>query len=236
MRLILQGVLISLGSFGIAQASTAFVVPNANASANGNAGQNLLFGEGFNGSGTYNFQWELAASQLTSMVGEPITAIGFRLVGGDATLAAPNDIGFFSLELSPAVNPIGSLSTTYSNNIGIGGVTVYSAPLDLGTVTGGVGPNPFFLISFSVPYTYTGGDLVMTAAITGETDDLEVDANSIGDGLGDTVSAQNGPPQAEFYSYPITEFQVIPELSTSLTLPGGMFLIGAVGLSKACRR
>ena len=97
------------------------VAPNANTSANGSTDQLFLFGEGSNSA---EFQWEFAASQLTSIVGDTITAIGFRLESGEGTQTGPISIGSFDLELSPGVNPIGSLSGTFANNIGAGGVTV----------------------------------------------------------------------------------------------------------------
>src|ERR1039457_272604 len=134
------GIVLLAMSLATVQAGTVdVVVPNANAAANGNTAQFGIFG---NGSALSDvFQWELAASQLTSLSGDSLTAIGFRLPAGAASVAAGTTISSFTLELSPAVNPIGSLSTTFANNIGAGGVTVYSAPLVLGALTGGAGPN-----------------------------------------------------------------------------------------------
>jgi hypothetical protein len=194
------------------------VVPNANTSANGNVNQAAPFGIL---SGT--FQWELASSQLTALTGDSLTAIGFRLYGGEASIAGPSSIASFSLELSPAVNPIGSLSGTTANNIGAGGVIVYSGALNLGALTGGAGPNPFFLINFTTPYTYSGGNLVMTATVTGGAANVIVDANNYGDGLGDT--SEGG--KAEFFTYPITEFQgsavaATPEPASLLMVCGGV--------------
>jgi hypothetical protein len=215
------------------------VVPNANAAANGNAPQFLIIGNG--AAGTYTFQWELAASQLTALTGDSLTAIGFRLGADAASVAAGTTIPSFNLELSPSVNPIGSLSTTIANNIGAGGVTVYSGSVVLGALTGGAGPNPFFLISFSTPYTYTGGDLVVTEIVTTSAD-LAVDANNVGDGLVDTVSDIGGSGLAEFFNYPITEFEgtagtadAAPEPATLFGLAGGMLFFGALRLRRARR-
>jgi hypothetical protein len=221
--------------FVTAQASTVYdVVPNGNTSVNGNNEQREVFGEG--NAPSYTFQWQLAASQLTSLVGDTLTAIGFRLPGGSSTVTGPTTITSFDLELSPSVNSIGSLSATTASNIGAGGVTVYNSSLTLGTLTGGSGPNPFFLITFSTPYVYSGGDLVMTETILGGST-FYVDANDIGDGYGDTSS----DGLTEFFNYPITEFQatsgtVTPEPGTLLTLGSGLLMLGTLRLRKSCSK
>jgi hypothetical protein len=230
------GITILATSFVTANAAAITdVIPNGNTSVNGNALQYGIFGE--SSSSSYTFQWELAASQLTPLVGDSLTAIGFRLYSGEATVTGPTTITSFDLELSSALNPIGSLSTTFANNIGPDAVTVYNNSLTLGTLTGGSGPNPFFLITFSTPYTYTGGNLVVTETIFGGSR-FGVDANSVGDGYGDTVSNVLGlPTNAEFYAYPITEFQATstPEPATLVTLTGGLLALVGLRLRKSGR-
>jgi hypothetical protein len=219
--------LLATGFVTLQASSIIDVVPNANTSVGGNAEQFEVFGEG-SAAASYTFQWQLAASQLTSLIGDPLTAIGFRLLPGAATIPGPTTITSFDLELSPAVNSIGSLSVTQANNIGAGGVTVYNAPLTLGTLTGAPGASPFFLINFSTPYTYTGGDLVVTETILGGST-FAVDAN-VPDGNGDTSALA----RTEFFNYPITEFQATanvaatPEPGTLLSLAGGLFAFGAL--------
>jgi hypothetical protein len=218
-----------LAALGVSQAST-IVVPNANTSVNGNAVQFLLFGTGT----TNEFQWQLAGSQLTSVVGDSLTGIGFRLAAGQASVPGPTTINMFNLGLSPSVNPIGALSTTFTDNIGPGAVTVLSGALSLGALTGGAGPNPFFIINFSTPYHYTGGDLVMTLN-TSSNSTFAVDANTV-DSLGDTVGSLNGGV-AEFFNYPITEFQAavtatVPEPASLLTMAAGILLLASLRSSR----
>jgi hypothetical protein len=206
------------------------VAPNANAGANGNAVSFIPLGETASG---WTFQWQFPAAQLASMVGDTITAIGFRLPGGISSIAAGVTEASWDLELSGAANSIGSLSPTFANNIGAGATTVYNNSLTLPAMTGGAGPNPFFLISFTTPYTYTGGDLLMTLVTGIASQSVEIDANAP-DSNGDTVGASMPGAttgRAEFYNYPITEFQftatAAPEPGTvALFLTGGLALCG----------
>jgi hypothetical protein len=77
------GVLLLACAVGV-QADT-IVAPNANASTNGGTQQYGVFGN--NSQAEITFQWDTAASQLTSLVGEDITGIGFAFPGGLPPLA-----------------------------------------------------------------------------------------------------------------------------------------------------
>jgi hypothetical protein len=74
----------------------------------------------------------------------------------------------------------------------------------------------------------------MTETISGGSS-FSVDANAVGDGLGDTVSGLGGPTKAEFFDYPITEFQAqtaTPEPATFLALAGGLLVLGAISFGR----
>ncbi len=207
-------VLLMAGAVG-AHADTV-VAPNANASANGGTEQFGVFG---NGSATgITFQWDTAASQLTSLVGEDITGIGLRLPGGVPSITSPTTIGAFSLELSGSLNPIGSLNETPANNIASDGVTVYDNPslvIPANSFIGGAGPNPFYVISFTTPFLYTGGDLLVTDTNPGTDTSFFVDAVTLPNSATDTSACFGGSPcLAEIFNSPVTEFLATPATST----------------------
>jgi hypothetical protein len=131
------------------------VVPNGNTAVNGSTATVVSITGSPAGGRT--FQYLLAASQFGSVpVGNQLTAIGFRLASGEATgpSSTITDASFL-LELSTSPNGLGGLSETFADNIGADAVTVYNSCLVVNpnSLIGGVGPNPFFLISFSTPYT-----------------------------------------------------------------------------------
>src|SRR5277367_7144354 len=91
------------GSAQSAQADSLLVAPNGDTAANGNAGTIIPFAEG---AAAITFQWDLAGSQLTPMIGDTINAIGFRLLTGSSNVPGPTTIGTFDLQLSSSLNPI----------------------------------------------------------------------------------------------------------------------------------
>lgn len=209
---------------GVAHAGLV-VAPNANTSTSGTTDQLALFGEGAT---AVEFQWQFAASQFTGLAGSDITGIGFRLPGDSTSISAGTSIGTWTLELSGAANSIGSMSTTFANNIGAGATTVLSGGLTLPGITGGAGPNPFFLIPFTTPFSYSGGDLVMTLTVNNASS-FAIDANGVNT-IGDTVGQiGGGTSMAQFFNYPITEFQTgaVPEPASLLLTAAGVALIAA---------
>lgn len=206
------------------------VAPNANTGANGGTQQFGVFGNGTDANIT--FQWDIAASQLTSLVGEDITGVGFRLPGGASTVGTATTIGAFSLELSSSLSPLGSLNATPANNIAANGVTVYNNPslvIPANSLVGGVGPNPFYVIDFTTPFLYTGGALLITDT-NKTTAMLAVDAASV-NSVADTAACFGSGCEAEFYNFPVTELLGTPAVSgvpeTSSLLLFGTVLAGA---------
>jgi hypothetical protein len=208
---------LSFALRSIAYADTIVVAPNANARTNGSVVQ-----FGVLGNAPVTFQTDIAASQLTSLVGETITSIGYRLPSGASSIGSVTLTGF-SLELSGSTHAIGSLSTNQAANIGANAQVVDSGTLTLTGLVGGTGPNPFFLINFTTPYLYTGGDLLVTDSFSTSGNDFAVDAVPPGS-LIDTSAIFNGSnSKAEFYNPPVTEFVAT---TSPIPEPGSVTLLG----------
>ena len=225
-----SGALLLLVSGLSAQAATV-VTPSGNLITNGNTSQLGVFGNG--GGSPITFQWDFTASELNGLVGTTLTGIGFRLPGGSSTVSSSTSVGVWDLELSGSLNAFGSLNPTPSNNIAPGGTTVYDQSLVIpaNSFVGGAGPNPFYVINFTTPYTYFGGDLLMTVTNPG-TANLAVDANFV-DAHGDTAACFSTGCQAQFFNYPITEFQFTPGFAVTPVPPAlPLFISGlsALGL------
>jgi hypothetical protein len=98
------------------------------------------------------------------------------------------DYSNYDISLSTSNNPPGSLSTTYTDNIGPDVVQVRGGPLSMSNVFfpgGALTPsvNPYgMLIPFTTPYVYQGGALLLTIRHTG---------NGFASGILDTVSSPN---------------------------------------------
>lgn len=127
-------------------------------------------------------QYVYDSSLLASLpVGSQITGMAFRLNGGEASWPpSARTWTNFDVQISTSVNNPGALSTTFSNNIGLDVVTVRTGSLTIaaGSYPGGVTPNGFGPeIAFSTPYSYSGGDLLITIRHTGNgVDEAFIDA------------------------------------------------------------
>ena len=115
------------------------------------------------------FQQVFSSALLTNLsIGELITGIGFRVDGNESALPAQT-ISEYNISLSQSANAPGNLSTTFADNRGADFTTVRSGPLTInaGDFPGGNSPNDFGWISFSTPYQYQGGNLLIEIAYQG---------------------------------------------------------------------
>lgn len=153
--------------------ASTIVVPLGFDSAEGNSGQSTAVQ-----SAPRTLQTVLAASQVVGIVpGSQIFGVAYRLDGGAATWpGADRSWTNYDILLSTSLYGPGSLSSSFADNIGPDAVTVRSGPLTIpaSSFPGGSTPNAFgFLFSFTAPYTYPGGDLLITVRHTGNGVDPE---------------------------------------------------------------
>lgn len=120
--------------------------------------------------------------------GSEIGGIAFRLDGGAAGWPSGSRTwSAFDVQLCRAANPAGALAASFADNLGGDVVTVRSGPLTVaaGAYQGWATPNPFGPeIVFTTPYTYSGGDLLVTIRHTGNgVDSAYLDAADDSPGL-----------------------------------------------------
>lgn len=184
--LVVPVVLASMGA-GVANADT-LILPRAAATTAGPGGYSTLLN-----AAPRSYQLVVGPAELVDLpVGSRITGIAWRRPTWQAHASWPG-VGFnatfqnFDITLSSSNNPPGSLSRTYTDNIGAdavmvrGGTIAFNGPYFPG---GAVTPatNPFCPpVFFTTPYVYNGGSLLLTVRHTG---------NNVGaSGSLDTVSS-----------------------------------------------
>lgn len=156
-------------------ADQTFTVPGEFAQAGANTSDNAPLGAI---SDQQIFQQVFSSSLLTDLsIGELITGIGFRVAGNESALPAQT-ISEYDISLSQSSHAPGDLSTTFADNRGSDFTTVRSGPLTINAddFPGDGSPNSFGWISFTTPYEYQGGDLLVEVAYQGFSVGRDADA------------------------------------------------------------
>jgi hypothetical protein len=108
------------------------------------------------------YQEQIAASKLSLSVGSIITGISWRLNGATPAGVFSGSWATYQIQLAQANQPVMGLNpgSAFASNM-LNPVLVYNAPLAV-FLTSGSSPNAFGApISFTNPYTYQGGDLIL---------------------------------------------------------------------------
>lgn len=128
------------------------------------------------------YQFTIEEGQLTSLIGQQITGLQWRLNGGAAAWPAANaSYAFWDVFIGPGVDPSVMSNTFASNFTGTPTqVRTGAHTFNVGGFPSGGSPNAFGQgLNFDTPYSYTGGDLTIEmrfAAQTGTTTQSPFDA------------------------------------------------------------
>lgn len=111
-------------------------------------------------------QFRIAANLLTAFaIGDRINSVGFRLAPDLPTIAYDAVYTRFDIQLSTFIDQGHGLSRVFDDNLGPDTTLVRSGAMTIpgGSLvnTGGTA-NPFYDITFSQGFAYTGGDLLIT--------------------------------------------------------------------------
>jgi hypothetical protein len=181
-RAALSGLALSLAA-ACAGAQVLTVIPNNFTAAEGNASSSSLFQVGPASLQALYTEAFLGAAGITP--GVVIDGISYRRNGGGTTgPAADTNYASYSIFMSPTFADPLSMTNTYASNVVGTQVQVYGGPLTFaaGSMPGGATPNAFgTTVTFSTPYTYTGGSLlieVRRSMRTGDTGVLNTDLDS----------------------------------------------------------
>lgn len=129
------------------------------------------------------FQLTIAANQLSSIIGQELTGLQFRLNGAAAANwpGVDTNYSFFDIFIGPGVAP-SAMSNTFASNFSGTATQVRSGGLTLpaNSFSFGGSPNAFGTsIMFNSGYMYTGGDLTVEmrfSAQSGATNQPSFDA------------------------------------------------------------
>jgi hypothetical protein len=228
-----------------AYADTA-VVPSAFTNAEGNS--SYLITPTF----SVTYQQVYHNSLLTSLApGTQITGMRFRADGGWHVLSSGSyNFATFDVRIGTSTHAPGSLSATVADNLGADTIQARSGSLfwAAGSFPSDTSPSSFGpLIDFTTPYTYNGGDLLLTVSHSaGGGDTLLWDAAQGGGGPGlsraeyrqtsGVVSSPTTDTRTNAFGLIIQFETIVP--ASSAPEPGTVVLLtlGGILLPRALRR
>ncbi len=186
---------------------------------------------------TRRYQMVIDSGELTSLVGQPLTGLAFRLVPSATTPYPAADLTYadYDIFIGPGVDP--SLrSLTFANNYTGPQTQVRDGALTIPAASYGVGssPQPFGPdITFDSPFLYTGGDLTVelvhsTSTGTSASNDalLASDPSTGYDTrFGATWTGTLGSPTGSRGNFTVVRFTAVPEPGTLGVAFGSLALL-----------
>ena len=188
--------------------------------------------------GPRTYQLLIHANELTNLVGQPLSAVTWRLLPAATTAWPPVDATYadFDIFLSRSVDP--SLrSLTFANNVAGPQTQVRDGSLTIPAGSYGVGgnPQPFgFDVQFDTPYVYAGDHLLIELRHSGHSstsvsNDAVLASGGPGNGYGVRFSAAWQSSQTATSglqgNFAVTRLTAVPEPGTaSLVLTGAALL------------
>jgi hypothetical protein len=211
--------------------SSSIVVPASLSGADGNSSNVAIVG-----AVSRTFQYAYDPSELGLSSGDVLTGLAFRLNGGIASSPAALSFAQYDIQLSTSINGAGSLSTTFTDNEGADALTVRSGSLNFasGAFPAGATPNSFGPeISFSTPWTYVGGTLLITIRTSGDSEATAVSLDTVTNlaghfqGQGSTVGSAATVANGATSTAAVIQLDVtpVPEPATALLLPSALALL-----------
>ena len=170
-----SGIQAVLGNVGATGASTSVVVPNANATVEGDSNNGFPFNlANVGGGASQRYQQIYSATQFAS--GGVINALKFRLASG----ASPFSTTGINVEISLgyAATTVATASATFANNDGPNMVTVYDGLLSLSS-TSTTSPSAFDIVINVAPlfnYNPALGDLLVDMSMLNSPSTAQFDA------------------------------------------------------------
>lgn len=224
-----------------AHAST-IVAPNAYDAAAGNQVLNTLIN-----TSTRTYEMQIAASQLAGMaVGSSINGLAWRQGIGQPAASGVRNWSDYEITLGQAANTIAGMNTTFAANL-LNPVLVRDGALsyDFSGFSNAGTPTPFApSISFSTPYTYLGGDLVVLISHTAASGGTDSFLDALHPGTAGYGSDYRALSNTSFHAatatttnqiFTITQFD-FTTASTAVPEPEFMALVGIGMLGLMARR
>lgn len=137
----------------------------------------------------YTHQQLFSGSAVAGLpIGAVITGMRLRLDGGQPTIQPTNstDVSTNNLDVRLGHSNNTTLSTNFASNEAADTILTRSGPYTFaaGSLPGGATPNAFgSLISFTTPYVYTGGPLLLTMSYTSPSAELFFDYTFVTPGM-----------------------------------------------------